>query len=207
MDKGTRARLIKLIEALPEVEEMLSDWSDQVRRKRNHPNTIYRTLEEKRHAHGQPAEIRTKRPTGTSRKELLRENEGLRAHIANIEAARKYDTASNPIDIMIEANRRNENDATSSSCKKTTPTTPRRGADRSERKRYQRLENIVSQICRACENAVELELPTLTVAERDDTVAKLEPSATRLNGFIRRVKASPIRAQSSRRLQNASRRE
>ena len=200
MDKGARARLIELIDALPEVKEMLSGWSDQDRRKRNHPNTIYHALEKWRVAHGRPTETRTKKPTGTSRKELLQENERLRAHIADIEAAREYETVSaatatdppEPTDIVIEANRSAGVEIVSSSGKKMTPSAARRVAERAERKRHERLENTVFKISCACEGNEELELPTLTAAERDDAVAKLEASATDLNKLIGRLKAAPI---------------
>jgi hypothetical protein len=198
MDKGARARLIKLIEVLPEVEAMLSDLTDQDRRKRSHPNTIYRALKEWRLARGQPTEAHTKKPTGDSRKELLQENERLQAYIADIEAAREYETAATainpakPTDIVIEANRSAGIEIASSSRK---PNAARRVAVRAERNRHQQLEDLVSQISCACENTEELELPTLTVAERDDAVAKLKASATCLNEFIGRLKAAPIRTE------------
>jgi hypothetical protein len=204
MDKGARARLIKLIEALPEVEEMLSGLSEQDRRKRNHPNTIYRALKEWRLARGQPTEIRTKKHTGNSRKELLQENKRLRAHIADLEAAREFEAAATtidraePPDVVIDADRSDENEIVTSSCKKMTPSASRRAAERAERKRYQWLENTVFQISHACANNGERELPRLTAAEKDDTVATLEASAAHLNGFIGRVKAAPIRTERDR---------
>jgi hypothetical protein len=193
MDKGARARLMELMDALPEVNEMLSGWSDRDRRKRNHPNTIYRALEERRRAHGRPTEIRTKKRTGNSRKELLQEIECLRAHVADIEATREYETAAtaaDPIDLMLEANRSDEIEIDS-----TMPDAIRRVA---ERKRYQRLEDAVFQIWCACENIKKLELTTLTVAERDDAVPKLDVSASCLNEFIDRLKAAPIRTERDR---------
>jgi hypothetical protein len=199
MDKGARARLIELIDALPEVNEMLSGWSDQDRRKRNHPNTIYRSLQKWRVAHGQPAETRTK-PTGTSRIELLQENDRPRAHIADIEAVGECETVSaatatdspEPTDIVIETNRSAGIEIVSKSRKKMTPSAARRVAERAEPKRHERLKNTVLQITYACEDKEELELPTLTAVERDDAVAKLEASATCLNKLIGRLKAAPI---------------
>jgi hypothetical protein len=204
MDKAARTRLIKLIGALPEVNEMMSGWSDQERRKRNHPNAIYRALEKWRLAHGQPTEIRPKKPTSNGRNELLQKIDQLRAHIADIEAARERETAATatnpaePIDIVVEADRSAENEIVGSLRKKMTPSAARRGADRAEHKRYQRLESTVFQISEACENNEELELPMLTAAERDGAVAKLEASATHLNELIGRVKTASISAERDR---------
>jgi hypothetical protein len=198
MDKGARARLIKLIEALPEVEEMLSGWSDRDRRERNHPNAIYRALEKRRLAHGQPAEIRTKKPTGNSRKELLQKVECLRAHIADIEAAREFEMAATainpaePTDIVIETNPGDENERK----KKMTPSVLI--AEHVEGKRHQRLEDAVFLICCAYQNIKEIDLTTLTAAERDAAVPKLEAIATGLKEFIGRLKAAPIRTERAR---------
>jgi hypothetical protein len=198
MDKGARARLIKLIAALPEVEEMLSGWPDRDRRERNHPNAIYRALEKRRFAHGQPTETRIKAATGNSRRELQEENERLLAHIADIEAAREFETAATaidraePTDIAIEANRSAGIEIVSSSGKKMTPSATRHVAEHVERKRHQRLEDAVFQISRACESNQELKLPQLTAAERDDAVGKLQTSAAHLNELIGRLKAAPI---------------
>jgi hypothetical protein len=199
MDKAARARLIKLIDALPEVNEMLADWSDQDRRKRNHPNTIYRALQNWRIAQGQPPENCTKKPTGTSRKEIFQESDRFRAHIGGIEAAGGETISAatapdlpEPTDIVIEANRSAGIEIVNCSRKKMTPSTARRRAERAERKRRKRLEYTVSQISLACENNEEWEFPTLTATKRDAAVAQLEASASDLNKLIGRLKAVSI---------------
>lgn len=93
MDKGDRSRLFQVMDALPMIEEWRRRLTLTERLKLNHPNAVLRKWKADCEPEAEPKESRPSKAeqTSTELAVALDENAQLKAHIAELEAARDAD--------------------------------------------------------------------------------------------------------------------